>query len=151
MKMVKLLMRHKSREGTYSITEYQVDILGRQALHYAVLENQVNVVQYLLSKKNRKPDVNRASDYSDGGCTPLMFAVIWEYNSITKILLSDKNIRVNARDVKKRSAFIRGCRAGSANGVRCLLRHSSKLDVLARDKFNRGAWNYANTADVRAV
>jgi len=151
MKMVKLLMRHKSREGNYSITGFQVDILGRQALHYAVLENRNNVVQYLLSKPNRKPDVNHASDSIDGGSTPLIFAVIWEHNSITKLLLLEKNIRVNARDFKNRTAFIRGCRAGSAKGVRCLLRHSSKLDVLARDKFNRGAWDYAWTADIRAV
>lgn len=151
MKMVKLLMRHKSKEGSYSITGYQVDILGRHALHYAVLENRDKVVQYLLSKPNRKPDINLGSDSSDGGCTPLIFAVIWEHNSITKLLLSEKNIRVNARDVKNRTAFIRGCRAGSANGVRFLLRHSSKLDVLARDKFNKGAWDYAYTADVRAV
>jgi len=65
--------------------------------------------------------------------------------------LKEKDIDVNARDVKERTALIRGCRAGSADGVRYLLHHAKKLDVLATDKFNRGAWDYQETLAIRVV
>jgi len=149
---VKMLLRHKSKGGKYSITQYQTDSLGRQALHYAVLENQESVVNYLLSRRGkRRPDVNHATSREDGQTTPLMYSVIWEHTGIMKLLLSQKGIDINARDVNKRTAFIRGTRSGSAKGVRYLLNNASNLDIFAKDKFGKGAWHYAATTEMRAV
>jgi len=152
IKTVKMLLRHKSKGGKYSITQYQTDCLGRQALHYAVLENQDNVVKYLLSRRGkRRPDVNHETSRKDGQTTPLMYSVIWEHTSIMKVLLSQKGIDINARDVNERTALIRGTRSGSAKGVRYLLNNASNLDIFAKDKFDRGAWHYAATTEMRAV
>merc|ERR1719193_1732214 len=150
--IVKILIKHKLKRRIESFQEYQTDDLGRQALHYAVLENRVRIVKYLLSLNSKKyPNINLQTSEEDGYSTPLMFAVVWDHIGILRQLLRRDEIDVNVTDLKGRTALIRGCRAGSAKAVRYLLKHADNLDFFARDEYGKGFWNYAVTPKVKAV
>jgi len=150
--IVKMLMKHKLKRFRESFQEYQTDDLGRQALHYAVLENRVKVVKYLLSLEGKKyPDINLRTSWEDGYSTPLMFAVVWDHIGILRHLLRREEIDVNITDLKGRTALIRGCRAGSAKAVRYLLKTTRRIDFSVRDVYDKGFWDYAVTPKVKAV
>tara|TARA_B110000208_G_scaffold187405_1_gene245345 strand:+ start:30 stop:1598 length:1569 start_codon:yes stop_codon:yes gene_type:complete len=67
----------------------QCDYDGRTALHLAVCENKINIVDYLVNKVNVKLDIN-----DRWGNTPLDDAIRCELNNIIKLLKKKLNLNI---------------------------------------------------------
>merc|ERR1719461_2247222 len=84
---------HKNKYKKFPIELNKRDLLGRTALHYACIEGNDLICQFLLVKKKfdspdevEVMDIDGKSNDLDGETTPLMFACDWGHGAVIDIL-----------------------------------------------------------------
>lgn len=96
---------------------------GTTALHWAVYQADVELIEHLIDKG---ADVNVANDY---GATPLSTAAIDAHADIIRLLL-DAGADPEIRNAENETALMVVVRAGKLDAVRLLLEHGADVNAV---------------------
>ncbi len=123
------------------VNESQAD--GMTALHWAVYQNQANIVELLI---RAKCNVNISTRYQ---VTPLAIATTHRETETVKLLL-DAGADVDFRSPGGETPLMIAARSGNAESIRQLLSHNASLD--AKDKAGQNALMWAaDEGNLKAV
>ncbi|MEL6926151.1 MAG: ankyrin repeat domain-containing protein, partial [Bacteroidota bacterium] len=124
--IAKMIDSGKSVNARYSTRKYTL-------LHYAIKNNQFEIVKLLLDKGADKEMV-----YDNQ--TPLMYAIKNQHTKIINLLIG-KGASINALNDHRQSALFYVAKYGTINNARLLLDKGAKADL--RDSDNLTAYDFA--------
>ena len=101
------------------------DIENKTPLWWAASRNRADVVRFLL---NQGVDPNVADKH--GGRTPLLVAVEEAFPAVVQELIHAKNVRVDVRDWRGKTALWNAAHYGRADVVKALLNGITRFSVL---------------------
>jgi ankyrin repeat protein len=112
----------------------QKDIKGRTVLHYAVEAQRDSLCRFLISYDKENDDAALVNSQESEGVTPLMLAVMKNSKAIVEILLNDKNIILERRDARGRSALSYAVEGSNDTLCTLLLDRGCSPTALTKDK-----------------